>query len=253
MDTKILKELGLSANEVRVYLALLSLGKTTTGPLVKKSGIPSSKIYSTLDSLVSKGIVGYVLEGKMKYFSANRPETLEHLLDLKEKELGTIKDELTKMLPSLNAEFAQERADYSVEVFEGLRGIKSVYDLALSNAKEGDVMYTLGYPQLASELLNAYFKEYHKKIAKKKLDIRIIYDYDTWFAKERESRPHAQQRILPKGIHTPGFMHITKEHVAIMVVTEKQKTAILIKNREVAQSYKQYFELIWNVSGKIEK
>lgn len=250
METKILQNLGLTPPEIRVYLGLLNLGKTTTGPLIKKSDVPSSKIYGVLDTLVEKGIVGCVIEGKMKYFNANRPDILEHLIELKEEELKKTKDAFGAILPKLRSEFEAEKHTYSIEVLEGLRGIKAVYDLSLEITKHGDTMYTVGYPLLASQLLNAYFKEYHKKIAEKNINAKIIYDYDTWFLKKREERPHAEQRYLPKGIHTPGFIHIAKEYVAIMVVTEKQKTAILIKNKEVAESYIQYFNLIWKVSIK---
>jgi sugar-specific transcriptional regulator TrmB len=248
MNTEILRKLGLSQNEIKTYLALLSLGKTTTGPLVKRTGIPSSKIYSTLDSLVEKGAVGFVVQGKMKLFSANRPEVLGHLIDLKEQDLEQTKREFESVLPSLAAEYAAEKQTYGVEMLEGVRGIKSVYDFSLGLLQAGDCMYTMGYPVLASELLDAYFRDYHRKLGQKKLVAKIIYDYDTWFAKKRAPRPHAEQRYLPKGIHTPGFIHIVKDYVAIMVVTEKQKTAILIKNKEVAESYLQYFNLIWGVS-----
>ncbi len=248
----ILRKLGLSQNEIRAYLALLNTGKTTTGPLVKRSGIPSSKIYAVLDSLVEKGAIGCVVEGKMKYFNANRPDILGHLLELKEDELSETKREFEAVLPKLRAEFEAEKHTSNIEVLEGLRGIKFVYDFSLELVKKGDTMYTLGYPLLASQLLNAYFKEYHKEISARGVHARIIYDHDTWFSKRRETRTHADQRYLPKGIHTPGFIHIVKDYVAIMVVTEKQKSAILIKNKEVAESYLQYFNLIWGVAYAIE-
>jgi sugar-specific transcriptional regulator TrmB len=251
MDLEILQRLGLSKNEIVAYLALLSTGKTTTGPLVKKTGIPSSRIYSTLDSLVAKGAVGYVVEGKVKLFSANRPEVLGHLIELKEQELEETKRGFKSVLPSLRAEFEAERQEYGVEIFEGLRGIKSVYDLSLEVLDRGGCLYTVGYPKLASQLLNAYFLEYHEKLPRLGIKAKLIYDYDTWFAKKRPERPHAEQRYLPEGIHTPGFINIAKDYTAIMVVTEKQKTAILIKNKEVAESYLQYFNLIWGISHRI--
>ncbi len=250
MDTGILRKLGLESNEVKAYLGLLYIGQTTTGPLVKKSGIPSSKIYHVLDSLVSKGIVSYIVKGKVKWFRANRPVVLRHLLDLKEQELSKTKQELENALPGLEAEFEQEKHEYSVEILEGLRGIKSLYDQALELCKKGETLYTIGYPKLASELLNAYFKYYHKQLAKKGLAAKVIYDYDTWFSKNREIRPHAEQRYLPKGMHTPAFINIFRDYVGIMVITEQQKTCIVIKNKEVAESYLQYFRLLWAVARK---
>jgi sugar-specific transcriptional regulator TrmB len=250
MSYEILRKLGLNDTEVRVYLALLQIGQSTTGPIVKKSNIPSSKIYQILSGLIDKGVVSYISYGGVKRFRANRPIAFRHLLDLKEKELCGLKTELEQALPSLEHEFHAEKQDYQVELLEGTRGIKTVYDIALDLTKPKEEMYTIGYPRLASEIFNAYFKEYHKKISKKDIRAKVLYDYDTWFGKRREPRPHAEQRYLPKGIKTPAFIHIFKDYVAIMVVTEKQKLSILIKNKEVADSYIQYFNLLWKLGKK---
>ncbi|MFH0885319.1 MAG: helix-turn-helix domain-containing protein [Candidatus Micrarchaeota archaeon] len=250
MGLEILRKLGLHDNEISVYLTLLQTGQTTTGPLVKKTGIPSSKIYQILDRLIEKGLVGYLVHGGVKKFRPNRPIVLRHLLDIRENELDALKNELEQTLPSLEAEFQAEKSDYKVELLEGTRGIKTVYDIALDLLKNGDEMYTIGYPLLASEIFNAYFREYHDRIAKKGLRAKILYDYDTWFSKKREPRPHADQRYLPKNVKTPAFIHIFKDYVGIMVVTEKQKLSILIKNKEVADSYLQYFFLLWKLGKK---
>ena len=166
--------------------------------------------------------------------------------------MSGLKSELETALPSLESEYEAEKTEYRVELFEGLRGIKSVYDISFDQLKKGEEMYTIGYPVLASQLLNAYFKEFHKKLAKKGIVAKILYDYDTWFSKKREPRPHAEQRYLPKGIKTPAFIHIFKDHIGIMVVTEKQKLSIFIKNKEVADSYIHYFNLLWRVGREPE-
>jgi sugar-specific transcriptional regulator TrmB len=250
MDLEILRNLGLSGNEIKVYLTLLQTGQTTTGPLVKKTGIPSSKIYHVLDGLTEKGLVGYLVHGGMKKFRPNRPIVLRHLLDIRENELGALKKELESALPYLEKEFHAEKSDYKVELLEGTRGIKTVYDIALGLMESGEEMYTIGYPLLASEIFNAYFREYHDRIAKKGLRAKILYDYDTWFSKKREPRPHADQRYLPKNVRTPAFIHIFRDYVGIMVVTGGQKLSILIKNKEVADSYLQYFLLLWKLGKK---
>lgn len=247
MERSIWERLGLDSKERDTYLALLELGQTTTGALVKKTGIPSSKIYHVLDALIQKGVVGYIVQGKVKWFRANRPAVLRHLLDLREQEIERTRKDLEAALPSLEAEFASEKREYGVEILEGLRGIKSLYDHALKVGKPGDVVYTIGYPLLASQLLNAYFKDFHKMMARRSMHGKVLYDYDTWFAKQREPRPHAQQRYLPRGVHTPAFILIVQDYVGIIVVTEKQKTCIVIHNKEVADSYVQYFELLWKL------
>jgi HTH-type transcriptional regulator, sugar sensing transcriptional regulator len=248
MERELLEKLGLNRKEIAVYLALLEIGQSRSGRIVKKSGVPSSKIYGVLGSLAEKGLVGVVHKGGIKEFGANHPSVLRHLLELKERELEGMGAELEHALPALEKEYQSENEEYRVEILEGLRGIKSVYDLSLGLCGKGGEMCTMGYPLLASTLLNAYFRQYHKKLREMGVKARVIYDYDTWFGKEREERPNARQRYLPKGVKTPAFVHIFKGHVGIMVVTQKQKLCILIRNKEVSQSYLQYFNLLWKIS-----
>ena len=51
MDTKILTDIGLTQGEIKVYLALLKLGKSSTGPIANEAQISRSKLYSILDKL----------------------------------------------------------------------------------------------------------------------------------------------------------------------------------------------------------
>ena len=57
MDIKILEETGFSKREAKIYLKLLELGATTSGPLIDKTDVPSSKIYEVLNRLEEKGLV----------------------------------------------------------------------------------------------------------------------------------------------------------------------------------------------------
>jgi hypothetical protein len=43
-------------------------------------------------------------------------------------------------------------------------------------------------------------------------------------------------------------VHIFRNYIGIMVITEDQKTCIVIKNKEVADSYREYFELLWKIA-----
>ena len=70
MDTTLLEELGLTKNESKVYLALLELGSTAAGPLIKKIGMHRAAVYDIIDLLTGKGLVSYVIKANRKYFEA---------------------------------------------------------------------------------------------------------------------------------------------------------------------------------------
>jgi len=68
-----LKLLGLNTYEAKAYETLLKEGASTAHLIAKKSGVPSGKIYPTLESLEAKGFVRFT-EGRPKTYVAVSPE-----------------------------------------------------------------------------------------------------------------------------------------------------------------------------------
>ncbi|HIH43355.1 TPA: hypothetical protein HA246_06960 [Candidatus Woesearchaeota archaeon] len=243
METKILEDIGLTKGEIKVYLALLELGSSTAGPIVNKSRVSPSKVYDILSRLIEKGIVSYIVKGKVKYFNAAAPERLLTFIGKRKEELNENEVKIREILPQLKLK--QSKKEQKAEIFEGIRGIKTFFDMVYSECPNGGCVYAIGYPLLASKLFNAYFREFHQKKLKYKICAKIAYNYDAWFAKKREKRELCEQRYLPKGIATPAWIYFFGDVVGIITVTEEQKICFMIKNKEVAESYLNYFNLIW--------
>ena len=86
MDVEpLLEEIGLSKNEIKIYLILLKLGSTTTGAIIKQTGIHNSKVYDGLERLSNKGLVTHVVVANTKHFTAVNPERLLDFLEDKKK------------------------------------------------------------------------------------------------------------------------------------------------------------------------
>ena len=75
MDISALKEAGLTDGETRTYLALLEVGSSTIGPVLKKSGVNRSIIYRIIEKLIKKGLVSYITKEKTKYYQAAPPNS----------------------------------------------------------------------------------------------------------------------------------------------------------------------------------
>lgn len=243
METKILEDIGLTKGEIKVYLALLELGSSTAGPIVNKSRVSPSKVYDILNRLIEKGIVSYIVKGKIKYFNAAAPERLLAFVEKRKEELDQNEAKIRQILPQLKLK--QGKQEQKAEIFEGIRGIKTFFDMVYTETPKGGHAYAIGYPLLASKLFNAYFTDVRKKNQRYKIRFKVIYNYNTWFAKKREKRQYYEQRYLPKGIASPAWIYFFGDVVGIITVTEEQKICFMIKNKEVAESYLNYFNLIW--------
>src|SRR3989344_2419504 len=96
MDTEILKELGLTRTEIRIYLTLLELGSSTAGSILEKSRLPNSTVHRDLNSLIEKGIINFILEGKRKVYQATNPEHFFEFIEDKKRRFEEILPELKK-------------------------------------------------------------------------------------------------------------------------------------------------------------
>jgi len=108
MDDKILEslqELGLSNRESICYTALLELGSSTVGIICNKTQIPSSKIYEILENLISKGLVTYVIIGKIKHYQATDPRVFLGFIDERKKSFEQILPQLLSKQVSYDAEY----------------------------------------------------------------------------------------------------------------------------------------------------
>ena len=71
----ILKQLGFSEKEIKVYLTLLKSGPSSVRTLAQVSGINRGTTYDILKSLIAQGLVSYYNKAAHQYFTAESPET----------------------------------------------------------------------------------------------------------------------------------------------------------------------------------
>src|SRR3989338_8400808 len=101
MDKQILKEIGLSEGEIKVYLALLKLGEAKKTEIAKHAGVSSSKVYEICSRLQSKGVVGTIIKDKKTNFRAMEPKRLLDFFNEKTARIENQRKELEKAIPML--------------------------------------------------------------------------------------------------------------------------------------------------------
>lgn len=228
-----LKQIGLTENESRVYLALLDLGPSLAGVISRKTGLHRRTVYDTTDMLAKKGLVGYILKNNRRLFQASNPERILEII--KEKE-----DILSPIINNLKEKYSKTREKEETNFYKGKEGLKTVFEDQL-NYKE---ILILGASPKAYEVLKFYFKWYDKARKQKKIKSRII-------AQSRDVKkiPLAEIRYLPEKYSNPVAVNIYGDKTAIILWAEKP-IAIVIKDKAVSEGYKQYFELMWKIAKR---
>jgi sugar-specific transcriptional regulator TrmB len=247
MKTEILEQIGLSKNEIKIYFALLELEQSSATPIVKKSGVPNSKVYPTLDKLIKRGLVSYVIKNNVKYFQASDPKNLIDFLNDKEKLISQQKREIEKLIPQIEhkRELAKDKQESTI--YEGFNGVKVAFNNILNKVPPNNEYYvfTLG-EELGKSELKHFFRDYHKKRIQKKIKVKLIANEKirTIFKKYhiyKNMNVKFSKLKLPLGI----FIY---EDYVMTVVWGEEPTAFVIKSRNNAEKYKEFFLEIWKTA-----
>jgi len=248
MDIKALRESGLTEGEIKVFLALLELGSSTTGPIVEKSKIARSIIYQILDKLIEKGIVSYITKEKTKYFQASDPEKLLDYIDEKEKKLKENKGKIREILPQLLL-LQKDAVAKGANLFEGFKGMITVHEHTYKKLKKGEEYFFIGIPPEQPEYFHSYWNKDHKRREKAGIKCKLLFHPKTpeSLLQNRNSYRGCDARYMPAEINTPAWFMGYKE-VVVIGFPSKSPITIEIINKEIADSFKAYFEEFWRRS-----
>lgn len=248
MEYDILEDIGLTKSEIKVYLALLEIGNSTTWNIVKKSKVASSKIYELLNKLIDKGLVSSHIESNTKYFKAVNPERLKDYVEEKKRNLEIKEKKMIELLPSLKSKFNLSEKDTEVEVFNGYRGIDTVFKDILKELKKNDEFLVFGGSEgtTNNEQTQIFFERFHRQRSKQGIKLKIIFSK---YAKERYKEfskiKYTEVRCLPFG--TPSTINIYKD-TTILLIMSPSPAAIRIKDKKTTESFRQYFNQMWKIS-----
>jgi sugar-specific transcriptional regulator TrmB len=245
MHEELLTEIGLTKSEIAVYFALLDIGPSTTGPIIKKAAIASGKAYLILDKLILKGLVTYSVKAGTRYYQSKDPERLIDYMKEKEDELKKKELQLKDIIPQLKAQYEEKKYKPVAEVYEGVKGFKTFYDWTLKELKKGDIIDIMGVPREANEKFQAYLVEWNKRRIELGIKMRIIYNHDCReFGQLREKMKLTEVRYMKQILETPAWIDVFKDHV-VTINVHGTPICFLIKNKESFISYKNYFEILW--------
>tara|TARA_Y100000310_G_scaffold319609_1_gene375072 strand:- start:813 stop:1559 length:747 start_codon:yes stop_codon:yes gene_type:complete len=248
MDTTILREIGLSDNEIKIYIYLLKSDAKTAYTISKDTNIYRVHVYDKLEQLINKGLVSYVFKGAKKFFRADSPHKLKEFIDDKKKELNKKSENVDKIMPELKAMTLLPKEDTHVEVFRGKEGLKYFLKDIIKVKKE--VLISGIDDSKYEEAIPIFMKQYFRDLRKYKIKERVITQKKKgvfMFAKETAS--YTKYRFLKEKQFNPTNTFVYGDRVVI-VSWSTPVTAIMIKNNGIAETYRNHFEQLWKIAEK---
>jgi sugar-specific transcriptional regulator TrmB len=232
---KVLEKMGFSPNEIKVYLVLNDHGSSKAGSVAKLAGMDRSSCYNAIKSLQEKGLVSYVLIGKVKWFQATGPRRL--LEWVKEQE-----SDVQEILPELEKRHKAVKVKGQVRLFRGIKGVRAVFQDIIRTGLDNCVF---GNESQLEEKMPDYQPQFVRQLKEKSIFVREL-------VREGRGTPTSNPkatRYVPKAIVSPVVTNIYGDKIALIIWTDIPE-AIIIENSAAAKAYRNYFEFMWENAKK---
>ena len=253
--TEILKSVGLTDGESKIYFALISLGTSTVGPIVESSEVSASKVYQILNKLMAKGLISMTVQQKKRIYTALSPDKLIGFLDEEKKRIENNKEKVQGILPALNNLRGEHKESLPVvEITEGRMGFRQFHDEIIESAKEGESYMALASHEIGFRFQGLWY-DYSVRMSNKKIHQYIIYGYDQWQGKDpqihkRKKRKYYYPKVfIEKVIEFPTIVIVGNKTVISDVGEKNNVFSIIIRDKNLTFSLKKLVKLIYDIGN----
>jgi len=235
---EILQECGMSRNEAVVYLKLSEIGMSSAYRIAKKSGIFKANTYDVLKKLEEKGLVSRKVVDNKVLYEASDPSFLMNLLDAKREKIDRLMPSIRLMQKSVKAE----------SVFNTYKGPDSFISILYHFLEFKNPILVYGAPKKAYDLLRFRIDAFHKERIKRKIIMKHIYNFEAMERiREIKNMPFTYAKYLPQLFDSQVSTNICGDEV-IFVVWKPPIKVMQIKDKDMVEAYRNYFEILWKNS-----
>lgn len=238
IDSSLFTSLGLSKQEVSVYLAALELGEATVQELARKSGVKRTSIYNFIDGLKDRQILQETKRKRRSLFSATHPH---QLLELGRMRLNELENAMPQLLAINNSSLRKPRVTFH----EGIEGIKEVYNDML-NHKQPIICWSDQkhmWPTLGKE----YCEYFPPERARRGIPLKMIAT-DTpenrgYAKKDRELARETKFISADSDLRTE--INIYGNKVILASFRSSPAFAVLIEDQDIAETIRVTWKELW--------
>lgn len=242
MDYTILKKLGLTDKEIKIYLSLLEYGAISVRGLADITGINRGTVYDILKKLQENGLVSFYHQKTKQNFVAEKPEKLLKFSEDKEKEIKKIKEDIKDLIPELNS-LVQKTNDKPVTKFyEGRTGIRSILIDVIESQKKNDEYYIYSATESSNDINEAY-PNFTKDRIKNGIKVKAIS-----LAPGGNLSGLDERKWLGVNDKTATFIMIYAQKCAFISRDKRNEpVGVIIENKMITETQKHIFLQLWNL------
>ena len=249
---ELFQSLGLAKNEAKIYETLIREGESSVVLISEKSGVHRRNVYDSLNRLMEKGLVIEIVDSQENQYQAVEPQKLREVLSEKFESLD-------QALPELNALYINTPAEYKVQTYKGKEGWKQYMRDIISVGKP---FYSIGAQGAwMDERVKSFIPGFLEQMKKKNIQMRHLFDYEVFeFNHPIINQVGKAYKFLPKEYSTASGIDIFGDRVNVMhqqhlggVGTKNEIIFTVIKNQNLADSFRVWFQYMWDMCPDVKK
>jgi len=244
MDKAVLIDLGLTNNEVEVYLSLLRQGSATANEVAKKCGLHRQAVYDALERLLEKDFASFFSKNNVRHFKALHPSKIADFLDEKKQNLELLMPELLKIAQ-------EEKESVKVEVFKGKSALRTFFREHIKEVKErkeSPLIYGVEerkFHHADRIAIEKYLNGLRRLGVKEKV---LVKEEEKYFVEGKQTiyRKLPEKFFSSMPVSVCGsklFIHIWGEPIYL----------IIIESEKLAESYKKQFNALWKMAKPVRR
>jgi sugar-specific transcriptional regulator TrmB len=243
MHEELLREIGLSVNESRIYEALLNTGEASVQQISLRAKVHRRNVYDSLTKLAEKGLASEVFVNGEKNFKATHPRRLMELVGEKQEKLAGI-------LPDMEKRYESAEEKEEAYLYKGIEGFKNYLQDIL---KANETVYFIGAKAFwLDPRLRHFLPRFDRERKRRGIRFMHIFDYEV-----KEQKPDILKlvgrpyKFLPKGYSSQTSVDIFGDYVVTFVgvkpgVLYEEPVQFVMKSRRLADGYRKFFQYMWD-------
>jgi sugar-specific transcriptional regulator TrmB len=239
-----LERLGFSRAESLIYVYLLEKGSESgVSKIAVGTGMHRQQVYTTIPVLLNSGVIEEVKEGKVAKYKARPPHQLERVMRRKMVEAETVAEELQKI--------SRLGHEQDFEVIVGFDACRAFEVARARQLKEGEEQYVIGTEKDEYlEMMGPVYASTYVPILEQK---KVVTYYIAPEAQSQrrdiiDERQTFHVRVL-KNLSAGPLVTAIQGDLLIFYVNVQPVTMYVIRSKKVADGYRCFFDMLWEMSS----
>jgi DNA-binding MarR family transcriptional regulator len=246
---QLLTTFGLTSNEATLYVYALSKTSIAAQAASRDTGIPRPTVYHALESLVQKGFLTKMEKAHSATFIATHPARLPSLLEQERTALARRQDALNDLLPFLLKELTIDSHPLKALHYEGLNGVKLLFEEALYCKKPAwDIIAPS--QNILRQVDTRYASYVYETQRQRGIKLRSLWENKPHTTKHSEEEIARRNiRLMPEAM-TGKFssLIVLFDDACAFVPPLEDGSAILLRSTEVHATFRAIFDGLWQLA-----